>query len=140
MSQLEQLTGDGAPVRMPVTDVLPSDACAIHGATQQNTSPISALLRILATHDPLRSIEYTNRNRDKEAAPVDNKHYTMLQPLDDWISLPLEGGFANLRRSPLVSSPGFNDTLTSFCFSACFSVPFSCLSNVFLFLFTLFFS
>ena len=83
-----------------------SHPCAMKGSTEKNTSPVSALLRTLATCE--------NRyDRKRKADEVDGSEgiaqniISMLGPLDEWMSLPDENqGSSILRKSLLVTSPG----------------------------------
>ena len=73
------------------------------GSTEENTSPVSALLRMLATCE--------NRyDRKRKADEVDGSEgiaqniLSMLGPLDEWMSLPDENqGSSILQKSLLVT-------------------------------------
>lgn len=83
-----------------------SHPCAMKGATEKNTSPVSAFLRALAMSEN----RYDSKRKADEvdgSEGLTQNVLSMLGPLDEWMSLPEETqGSLILRQSLLVTSPG----------------------------------
>lgn len=80
------------------------------GATEENTSPISAVLRVLALSDaPLHEGVITSGSNVglEISSEAGHNAAAMLMPLDEWMCQPFEvQGLSILQRSLLVTSPG----------------------------------
>jgi hypothetical protein len=114
---------EGDNVEESADEILPSHSFAMPYATKENTSPISALLRVLAmgSQQQNKSAEETELNHQLEidnrkrkytivGDETKNKMRMMLKPLDEWMSQPKEmQGSVILRQCVLVTSPGMRD-------------------------------
>ena len=79
------------------------------GVTATNTSPISALLRVLAISNPrqpVKAIGHSTTIVVDATTEDESSAYAMLLPLDEWMSHRDKSDMTVLRNSLLVTSPG----------------------------------